>query len=289
MGTAELVSGETNIACLDPETVNIVANGHQPIFASIIMEKAGDAHFQSEAKKAGAKGIKLYGSLCEGQQLMNVSGREEYTKIFGGQLGNWIQEELFIATGLVDLFMMDLNCSVPTLKTFADKYGTKLLSTDPVVSFPGVDKLQFDPEKAAAAVQEGVAAYRALIRKGVGEELHATLLYQETERWHDLTDLIERRLGFAFTVEEAVRLRYRLGEICETHLHDPERAVENYAAALGGEPGHIGATAALERSLDLDPFDDILVVERQFPLPARFSAKYVDLLVVSERCKPTGI
>ena len=77
-------------------------------------------------------------------------------------------------------------------------------------------------------------------------------LYQETERWHDLTDLIERRLGFAFTVDEAVRLRFRLGQICETQLHDPERAVENYAAALGGEPGHLGATAALERFLD-DP------------------------------------
>jgi len=148
MGTADLVPGETNIACLDPETVNIVANGHQPIFASVIMEKAGTKHFQSAAKAAGAKGIKLYGSLCEGQQLMNVSSRREYKDVFGGQLGNWIQEELFIATGLVDLFLMDLNCSVPTLKVFADKYGTKLMSTDPVVRFPDVDALDFDPEKA---------------------------------------------------------------------------------------------------------------------------------------------
>ena len=75
-------------------------------------------------------------------------------------------------------------------------------------------------------------------------------LYQETERWHDLTDLIERRLGFAFTVDEAVGLRFRLGEICERHLYDPDRAVENYSAALGGEPGHAGARAALERYLD---------------------------------------
>ncbi|HEU5061195.1 MAG TPA: tetratricopeptide repeat protein, partial [Kofleriaceae bacterium] len=77
-------------------------------------------------------------------------------------------------------------------------------------------------------------------------------LYTQSERWHDLTDLIERRLGFAFTVEEAVRLRYRLGQICEIHLHDPDRAVENYSAALGGDPGHGDATRALERFLD-DP------------------------------------
>jgi golgin subfamily B member 1 len=76
------------------------------------------------------------------------------------------------------------------------------------------------------------------------------LLYSQSERWHDLTDLVERRLGFAFTVEEAVRLRYRLGQLCETQLHDPERAVENYSAALGGDPGHDGAREALERYLD---------------------------------------
>ncbi|HTE55295.1 MAG TPA: tetratricopeptide repeat protein [Kofleriaceae bacterium] len=76
------------------------------------------------------------------------------------------------------------------------------------------------------------------------------LLYQQGERWHDLTDLVERRLGFAFSVDEAVRLRYRLGQLCENQLHDPERAVENYSAALGGDPGHDGARDALERYLD---------------------------------------
>lgn len=148
MGTADLVPGENNIACLDPETVNIIANGHQPVFASVIMEKAGSERFRNAAHRAGAQGIRLYGSLCEGQQLMNVSSRDEYRQVFGGQLGNWIQAELFVATGVVDLFLMDLNCSVPTLKDFADKYGTKLMSTDPVVRFPDVENLDFDPERA---------------------------------------------------------------------------------------------------------------------------------------------
>jgi carbon-monoxide dehydrogenase catalytic subunit len=147
LGTADLTEGATNMACLDPETVNIVANGHQPVFASIIMQMASNNEFQQKASAAGAAGIKLYGSLCEGQQLMNVSNREEYAAVFGGQLGNWIQEELFIATGLVDLFMMDLNCSVPTLKDYADKYGTTLISTDPVVKFPGVESVDFNPER----------------------------------------------------------------------------------------------------------------------------------------------
>jgi carbon-monoxide dehydrogenase catalytic subunit len=118
------------------------------------LEKAGSKRFQSAASAAGAAGIKLYGSLCEGQQLMNVSSRQEYANTFGGQLGNWIQEELFIATGLVDLFMMDMNCSVPTLKAYADKYGTKLITTDPVVRFPDVEHLDFNPEIAEQQAEQ---------------------------------------------------------------------------------------------------------------------------------------
>ncbi len=77
-------------------------------------------------------------------------------------------------------------------------------------------------------------------------------MYERSERWHDLTELIERRLGFAFSVDEAVALRIRLGDLYENRLHDPEAAVENYSAALGGDPNHRVATAALERHLD-DP------------------------------------
>jgi carbon-monoxide dehydrogenase catalytic subunit len=79
---------------------------------------------------------------------MNVSSREEYRNVFGGQLGNWIQEELFLATGVVDLFLMDMNCSMPTLTAYAKRYGTRLVTTDRAVSYPGVDRMNFDPEQA---------------------------------------------------------------------------------------------------------------------------------------------
>ncbi len=165
LGTPEQVNSVSNVGCLDPETVNIVSNGHQPVFAGHIMEKAAGKAFQTAARNAGAKGIKLYGSLCEGQQLMSVSGKGHYREIFGGQLGNWIQEELFIATGLVDLFLMDLNCSVPTLKDYADKYGTRLISTDPVVRFPGVEAVDFDPaiadEQAEQILHAAIVQFKA--------------------------------------------------------------------------------------------------------------------------------
>jgi tetratricopeptide (TPR) repeat protein len=77
-------------------------------------------------------------------------------------------------------------------------------------------------------------------------------LYEAGERYHDLVDLLERRLGYAFTVEEAVAVRYRLGELCEHKLYDPDAALENYSAALSGDPNHARVIEALERFLD-DP------------------------------------
>ncbi len=74
-------------------------------------------------------------------------------------------------------------------------------------------------------------------------------LYQRDGRWFDLVELYERRLGYATTNEEAVALRAQIGEIREREMRDLAGAVENYRAALGGNPHHPAALAALERLL----------------------------------------
>jgi tetratricopeptide (TPR) repeat protein len=75
-------------------------------------------------------------------------------------------------------------------------------------------------------------------------------LYADAARHVDLAELLERRMGFAEDLAEAVDLRYRLGELYEKKLADPERAVENYSAALGGDPQHARSITALERYLE---------------------------------------
>ncbi len=77
-------------------------------------------------------------------------------------------------------------------------------------------------------------------------------LYREQGRWPDVVDLYERRLGFATSIDEAVGLRVQLGEIHEKHLHDIETAIDNYSAALGGDPRNQQALTAVERFL-VDP------------------------------------
>ena len=99
---------------------------------------------------------------------------------------------------------------------------------------------------------DAVAAWEEILEVMPADAEAATALerlYALAERWVDLAELVEKRLGFAEDLHEAVALRYRLGELYETKLHDPDKAVENYSAALGGDAQHAGSIAALERYL----------------------------------------
>ncbi|MDY0000848.1 MAG: tetratricopeptide repeat protein, partial [Polyangia bacterium] len=77
-------------------------------------------------------------------------------------------------------------------------------------------------------------------------------LYAKGTRWADLADLIEGRFPYVEELAEAVALRYQLGTILRHQLDEPDRALENYRAALGGDPFHAEAIDSIERFLD-DP------------------------------------
>nr|HEX4318042.1 tetratricopeptide repeat protein [Kofleriaceae bacterium] len=105
-------------------------------------------------------------------------------------------------------------------------------------------------------------------------------LYREQGRWPDVVDLYERRLGFATTIEEAVALRVQLGEIHERELRDVEAAIDNFSAALSGDPKHAGALAALERYL-ADPDVRALAAEVLEPIYVG-QHRWLDLIRVYE-------
>lgn len=75
-------------------------------------------------------------------------------------------------------------------------------------------------------------------------------LYSKSGRWADLADLIESRFQYVEKLSDAVALRYQLGTILRHQLDEPDRALENYRAALGGDPFHAEAIDSIERYLD---------------------------------------
>lgn len=146
MGTQKIDFKKQNMGLLTPDMVNIITNGHMPLLAQVVMDIASTDEWQEKARQIGANGIQILGHVCEGQQLMNYAGTQNM-RAYGGQEGEWLSEEYLLATGVVDLFMFDYNCTVPTLPIYAKRFGTKLVSTHPVIKLQGTESVDFIPEK----------------------------------------------------------------------------------------------------------------------------------------------
>jgi carbon-monoxide dehydrogenase catalytic subunit len=163
LGSPTLVHSQADLGVLDPETVNIVGHGHVPLVATAVLKASQDPELLELARQAGATGIRVYGSMCTGQELMQRSGTS--AQGFAGQLGNWLSQEYYVATGVVDMVMMDMNCSTPGLKSMTDHFHTKLVSVDRIVRMAGVeDHLDYEAEtigeQAPRLVRMAIEAFK---------------------------------------------------------------------------------------------------------------------------------
>lgn len=164
LGNPSIGVTEADLGVIDLDTVNIVAHGHVPyVGVAVLNEIASNEELLAAAKAAGAKGIKLYGSMDTGQEILQRMST--IGKGFAGQLGNWLTQELMVATGAIDLVMMDLNCSIPGLKLAADEFHTKVVSVSHVLRMDGVNtNIDYAPEKvkeqAAELIKMAIDAYK---------------------------------------------------------------------------------------------------------------------------------
>lgn len=163
MGTQKIEMKQQNMGLLKDNMINIITNGHMPLLAHVAIDLASTDEWNKKAKEAGADGIQILGHVCEGQQLINYDGTHN-SKGYGGQEGEWLSQEYVLATGVVDLFMFDYNCTVPTMPLFAKRFGTKLLSTHPVIKLQGTETLDFIPEKmkdqAEKALDKAIESFK---------------------------------------------------------------------------------------------------------------------------------
>lgn len=137
---------DTDLGIMDPEYVNIVFNGHQPWVGVATLQKAKAAQIQQQAKDAGAKGLHIVGSIETGQELLQ---RFPVDDVFIGLMGNWLTIEPLLATGTVDVFAMDENCSPPAIDQYAEKYQATLVSISTIIGLPGLEHaMPYHPQDA---------------------------------------------------------------------------------------------------------------------------------------------
>lgn len=143
---------DMDLGIMDPDYVNIVFNGHEPWMGVATLYEAKKPEWQEKAKQAGAKGIRVIGSIETGQELLQRFPMDE---VFVGHIGNWLSIEPLLATGTVDVFAMDENCSPPNLMPYAEKYQVTLVSVNDLVRIPFVDKnLDYKPPEATSMAKQ---------------------------------------------------------------------------------------------------------------------------------------
>jgi carbon-monoxide dehydrogenase catalytic subunit len=135
-----------DLGVLDPDYVNVLPNGHEPFLGFAMVQLARKEEWQKKARSVGAKGLRIIANIETGQEMIQ---RWEMDDVFYGFTGNWIMQEAVLASGCVDLFVADMNCSMPIDPMYAEKYHFKLIPVSEVVAFEGIqDRLNYKPQKA---------------------------------------------------------------------------------------------------------------------------------------------
>jgi len=151
-GTPQPHAVNVDLGIIDPAYVNVVANGHEPFIGAALIKAAHEAKNQDKAKQAGAKGLRIIGSIETGQELIQ---RYQIDDVFVGMTGNWLSIEPALATGGIDVFAMDMNCSPPAIGEYQEKYNTSLVSVSKLVNVMGMkDQIIYKPDQAAAQAQK---------------------------------------------------------------------------------------------------------------------------------------
>lgn len=173
MGTQQIRTAKQNMGLLNKDMVNIISNGHMPLTAQVVIELASTSEWQEKARQAGATGMQILGHVCEGQQLLNYEGTGKMTA-YGGQEGEWLSEEYLLATGAVDLFLFDYNCTIPTLPLYAKRFGTTMVSSHEVIRMPDTQVVEFKPAQMRTQAEKiltmAIDAYSK--RKGENREVY---------------------------------------------------------------------------------------------------------------------
>jgi len=171
-GTPRPLVAEINLGVLKPETVNIIVHGHEPTLSEMIVVAASDPELVKLAKEQGAKGITLAGICCTANEVLMRHGIPV--------AGNFLQQELALATGLVEAMVVDVQCIMPSLANYQDCVHTKLITTSPKARIPGATHIEFEEHRALEIAKDIVKAavmnYKSRRGAGRAPELKTELI-----------------------------------------------------------------------------------------------------------------
>ena len=127
-GTPMPKETEGNLGVLEKEYVNVICHGHDPAVAEMIVNASESPELISLAKEQGAKGINIVGLCCVANEMAMRHGIR--------MVGNYLQQENAILTGVVDAIVVDLQCIFPNIGPVSECFHTKFYTTSPIAQIP---------------------------------------------------------------------------------------------------------------------------------------------------------
>ncbi|MHB1004274.1 MAG: anaerobic carbon-monoxide dehydrogenase catalytic subunit [Chloroflexota bacterium] len=149
-GTPTPVRSRVNLGVLREEEVNVVVHGHEPVLSEMIVAAASDPELIAYARTKGAKGINLAGICCTANEILMRQGVPP--------AGNFLQQELSIATGVVDAMIVDVQCIMEGLGAASKQYHTLLVTTSPKAKMEGGLHIEFNEHDALSIAKNIVRA-----------------------------------------------------------------------------------------------------------------------------------
>lgn len=162
LGEPELRMAPVGLRVIDPDYINIMITGHQHTMFVDLQERLTKPDAVAKAVAAGAKGFKLVGCTCVGQDLQ-LRG-SHYQEVFDGHAGNNYTSEAILATGAIDAVLSEFNCTLPGIEPICEELHIKQICLDSVAKKANAEMMEFDffrrEEQSEEMIDRIVAAYQ---------------------------------------------------------------------------------------------------------------------------------
>jgi len=151
-GSPVPLTAKVNMGMLSEDEVNIVVHGHEPTLSELIVAAVNDPEMIEYAKSKGAKGINLTGLCCTANETIMRQGVPT--------IGNFLSQELAIATGAIELMIVDIQCIMQSLVPVAEHFHTHLVTTSPKAHIEGAEHIEFNEHHALEIAKQ-------IVKKGI--------------------------------------------------------------------------------------------------------------------------
>ena len=176
-GTPKPIRSRVNLGVLSDEKVNIIVHGHEPTLSEMLAVASSDEELLAYARSKGATGINVAGICCTANEALMRHGLPI--------VGNFLQQELAIMTGAVEVMVVDVQCVMPSLAHVSKCFHTELISTSEIAQSMGAEQITFD-------AKAGYEHACRLIRKAIDNFEH-----RDKSRVHIPNESMELVAGFS--------------------------------------------------------------------------------------------